>query len=65
MYRIEYFDKKHKRIGVTWYSFLKRQSMGLDGIMWNGMARLKISGKAHAFRMYWPHQNVYEYCGTI
>jgi hypothetical protein len=65
MYRIEYFGAKKKPLGHTWYSSLKRQAYGLDGMIMNGMGRLKISGKVESFRMYWPGETTFEYCGSI
>lgn len=54
-----------KFIGQTYYSTLKRQSMGLETMIYNGMAKLAVSSKAVYFRMFWPKEAIYEFCGTI
>jgi hypothetical protein len=64
-FRVEYRDDKGRFIGMTWFSVLAVHARGLDGIIWAGIARLRISCKAESFRLYWPRENTYEYCGTI
>jgi hypothetical protein len=67
MIKVEYFkrDKKgnKKLIGKTYYSWLKKQKYGLEGIIYNGMARLGISGHAESFRMY--DKKELFFCGSI
>ena len=66
MVRVEYFDKRMKRIAKTYASELKLRSMGgLDYAVMGLAARCRVSGHAERFRFTYINEGIPFFCGSV